>query len=61
MRRATLATTADMTASVAAFLAGRRGGTAGPARTPARSRTDMAPAARAIKPTRVNARARRTP
>ena len=60
MRRTTNATAADTTATVAAFLVGRRGGT-GPARTPARSRGDMASAARAIKPTRVNARARRTP
>nr|WTB29305.1 hypothetical protein OG781_07200 [Streptomyces sp. NBC_00830] len=60
MRRTTHATTADTTVTVAAFRAGRRGGT-GPARTPAPSRRDMATAARAIKPTRVNARARRTP
>ncbi|MFF3454360.1 hypothetical protein ACFYXH_08500 [Streptomyces sp. NPDC002730] len=60
MRRTISATTAEMNPAIAAFLAGRRGGT-GPARTPARSRGDMATAARAIKPTRVNARARRTP
>ncbi|MGI5401150.1 hypothetical protein ACQEVG_17150 [Streptomyces sp. CA-135486] len=60
MRRTTDATPAEMTATVAAFLTGRRGGT-GPAPTPARSRRGMATTAREIKPTRVNSRARRTP
>ena len=60
MRRSTNATAVDMSAAVAALLAGRPGGT-GPVRTPARPRKNVATAARAIKPTRVNPRARRTP
>jgi hypothetical protein len=58
MRPTTTAT--DMSAAVAALLAGQARGT-GPARTPARPRKKIATADRAIKPTRVNPRARRTP